>query len=104
MELRTQHQEQTCTYVARISELTKTLEDARNENNMLRAKLQRVASAQHLIEEDLLEPPTEKDTSVSKKRKGIILMIHGWAQNANVMHRKTKNLTKLSTPRGAYVL
>ena len=27
-------------------------------------------------------------------RKGTILMIHGWAQNATVMFYKTKGLTK----------
>ena len=32
--------------------------------------------------------------SLTKQKKGTILMLHGWAQNAKVIKFKTKNLTK----------
>ena len=34
------------------------------------------------------------EKTTAKKQKGKVLMIHGWAQNAQVMRIKTKTLTK----------
>lgn len=31
---------------------------------------------------------------IASRRRGRVIMLHGWAQNANVLRMKTKTLTK----------